>query len=117
MGSVSTTDAPVTLDILDPEWWRTRQHETWTWARANEPVLRDERSGIWAITKHADVQYVERHAELFSSFHTYRLNETPGESNMIANDDPRHLQQRRLVNRGFTPKAVREPSRRSQRRR
>lgn len=103
-----TTDAPATLDILDREFWRTRQHDVWTWARANEPVLRDERTGIWAITKHADVQYVERHAELFSSLRTYRLNETPGESNMIANDDPRHLQQRRLVNRGFTPRAVRE---------
>lgn len=29
---------------------------------------------------------------------------------MIANDDPRRLQQRRLVNRGFTPKAVRAGS-------
>ncbi len=29
---------------------------------------------------------------------------------MIANDDPRHVMQRRLVNRGFTPKAVREQS-------
>lgn len=107
---MSTTDAPVALDILDPEFWRTRQHETWTWARANQPVLRDERTGIWAITKYADLQHVERHAELFSSMRTYRLNETPTESNMIANDDPRHLQQRRLVNRGFTPKAVRQQS-------
>jgi len=107
---MSTTDAPATIDILDPEFWRTRQHDAWTWARANQPVLRDERTGIWAITKHADVQHVERHAEVFSSLRTYRLNETPNESNMIANDDPRHVQQRRLVNRGFTPKAVREQS-------
>jgi cytochrome P450 family 142 subfamily A polypeptide 1 len=106
---VSTADAP-TLDILDPEFWRSRQHDTWTWARANQPLLRDERTGIWAVTKHADVLHVERHADVFSSLRTYRLNETPTESNMIASDDPRHVQQRRLVNRGFTPKAVREQS-------
>lgn len=107
---MTTIDPPVTIDLRDPEFWRTRQHEAWTWARANDPVHRDEASGLWAITKHADVQHVERHAEVFSSLRTYRLNETPTESNMIASDDPRHLQQRRLVNRGFTPKAVRAQS-------
>ena len=107
---MSTTRPPVTIDMLDPEFWRTRQHDAWTWARANDPVHRDEASGLWAITKHADIHFVERHAEVFSSLRTYRLNETPTESNMIASDDPRHLQQRRLVNRGFTPKAVRAQS-------
>lgn len=107
---MTTIDPPVTIDLRDPDFWRTRQHEAWTWARANDPVHWDERSQLWAITKHADVQHVERHSEIFSSLRTYRLNETPTESNMIANDDPRHLQQRRLVNRGFTPKAVRAQS-------
>lgn len=107
---MSTLQPPITIDLRDPEFWRTRQHDAWTWARANDPVHWDEANQLWAITRHADVQYVERHAEIFSSLRTYRLNETPTESNMIANDDPRHLQQRRLVNRGFTPKAVREQS-------
>lgn len=104
-----TTDTPV-IDLLDPEFWRSRQHEAWTWARANDPVHRDEANGFWAVTRHADVLHVERHDEIFSSLRTYRVNETPTESNMIASDDPRHLQQRRLINRGFTPKAVREQS-------
>lgn len=103
------TDTPV-IDLLDPEFWRSRQHEAWTWARANDPVHRDEANGFWAVTRHADVLHVERHDEIFSSLRTYRVNETPTESNMIASDDPRHLQQRRLINRGFTPKAVREQS-------
>lgn len=107
---MTTIEPPVAIDLRDPEFWRTRQHDAWTWARANDPVHRDEGSQLWAITKHADVQHVERHASVFSSLRTYRLNETPTESNMIASDDPRHLQQRRLVNRGFTPKAVREQS-------
>lgn len=113
MRGVTTTDAstdtPV-IDLLDPEFWRSRQHDAWTWARANDPVYRDEGNGFWAVTRHADVVHVERHDEIFSSLRTYRVNETPTESNMIASDDPRHLQQRRLINRGFTPKAVREQS-------
>jgi cytochrome P450 len=101
----TTIDRPV-IDILDREFWRRDPHDAWTWARANDPVHRDERSGIWCITKHADVVFVERNADGFSSDGAYRLNESPGESNMIANDDPVHLHQRRLVNRGFTPRAV-----------
>src|SRR3954468_4509686 len=100
-----TTGAPV-IDVYARAFWQRTPHDAWTWARANDPVHRDERSGIWCITKHADVQYVERHAELFSSDSAYRLNESPGESNMIASDDPVHLHQRRLVNRRFTPRAV-----------
>ena len=101
------TDRPV-VDLLDREFWQRNPHDVWTWCRAHEPVLRDEQSGIWCITKHADVLWVERNDELFSSDSTYRLNESPGESNMIANDDPLHLHQRRLVNRRFTPRAVKE---------
>ena len=103
------TDAPP-IDMLDPTFWRDRQHEAWTWCRANDPVYRDESSGFWAVTKHADLLYVERHDEIFSSQGAYRVNEAEVESNMIARDDPQHLQQRRLVNRGFTPRAVREQS-------
>ena len=110
MQTVTSTAAAPDIDLLDPEFWRSRQHDAWTWARANDPVYRDEKNGLWAVTRHADVVHVERHDEIFSSLRTYRLNETPTESNMIAEDDPRHLAQRRLVNRGFTPRAVRAES-------
>src|SRR6478672_3679375 len=104
---MTTTETPV-IDILDRAFWQRNPHDAWTWARANDPVHRDERSGIWCITKHADLLWVERNDELFSSDSSYRLNESPGESNMIASDDPVHLHQRRLVNRRFTPRAVKE---------
>ncbi|MEY2472304.1 MAG: cholest-4-en-3-one 26-monooxygenase [Actinomycetota bacterium] len=94
------------INLLDREFWRSRQHDAWTWCRANDPVYFDDNSGIWAITKHADIIHVERHDEIFSSEGSYRLNPSPGEANMIAADDPQHLKQRRLINRGFTPSAV-----------
>ena len=96
------------IDLLDPAFWQSDPHDAWTWARNHDPVHRDPASGLLAITKHAHIHDVERRADVFSSERTYRLNETPTESNMIASDDPRHLQQRRLVNRRFTPRAVRD---------
>ena len=103
---MTTTSEPPVIDILDRAFWQRNPHDAWAWCRANDPVHRDEQSGIWCITKHADVLWVERNDEIFSSDSAYRLNESPGESNMIASDDPVHLHQRRLVNRGFTPRAV-----------
>ena len=94
------------INMLDRDFWRDRQHDAWTWARANDPVYFDEHSRIWAITKHADILYCERHDKIFSSEGAYRLNPSPGEANMIAADEPQHLKQRRLINKGFTPSAV-----------
>jgi cytochrome P450 family 142 subfamily A polypeptide 1 len=104
---MATTTRPA-IDILDREFWRRNPHDAWTWCRANEPVYRDQTSGIWCITTHADVLAVERDAETWSSDSTYRMFESPGESNMIASDGAVHLHQRRLVNRKFTPRAARE---------
>jgi len=53
------------INLLDREFWRSRQHDAWTWARANDPVYFDENSRIWAITKHADILYCERRDEGF----------------------------------------------------
>jgi cytochrome P450 family 142 subfamily A polypeptide 1 len=97
----------VSLDLLDPEWYRTDPHDDYAWMRANEPVYRDEANGLWGITRHADVLDVERRASVFSSRGSYRANIAFEESNMIALDDPRHQQQRRMVSSGFTPRAVR----------
>ena len=97
-------------DLLDPAWWQDldRVHGFFTWARAEAPVWRDEANQLWAVTRHADVLDVERRDDVFSSEGAYRALPSPGEANMIANDDPQHLAQRRLVNRRFTPRAVNE---------
>ena len=81
-------------------------HEAFTWMRANEPLYRCEQSGMWGITRHADVLDVEHRSDVFSSAGSYRSFQNPDEDNMIAQDDPGHIDQRRLVSRRFTPKAV-----------
>ena len=96
-----------TFDLLDPEFYRSDPHEAYTWMRANEPVYRDEANALWGITRHVDVLDVERRSDVFLSGPAYRALPSPDETNMIAQDDPRHQQQRRLVSREFTPAAVR----------
>ena len=71
-------------------------------------MWRDEANGLWAVTRHADVLDVERRSDVFSSRGCYRSNVALEETNTIALDDPEHLEQRRIVSRRFTPKAVHE---------
>jgi cytochrome P450 family 142 subfamily A polypeptide 1 len=103
---MTATDAPP-VDLLDPAWWvdLDRVHQLFTWARREAPVYRDA-NAIWVVTRHADVIDVERRSRVFSSRGSYRANIAMEESNMIALDDPEHIEQRRLVSRRFTPRAV-----------
>lgn len=94
------------VDLLDPDFYSTNPHDTWTWMRENEPVYRDERNGLWGVTKHADLMDVERRSTVFLSGQGYRAIWSPSEINMIAQDDPRHRQQRMLVQGKFTKKSV-----------
>jgi cholest-4-en-3-one 26-monooxygenase len=78
--------------------------------RHNDPQLPE---GYWAITKHADVVYVSRNPELFSSFEkTAMLDEYAQEQIdqqrmfMLNQDPPDHTRMRGLVNRGFTPRMI-----------
>jgi cholest-4-en-3-one 26-monooxygenase len=100
-----------TVDLLDPELYRSNPHDLWTWMRENEPVYFDARNGLWAATRYADVLEVERRAEIFKSGLGYRAVWSSNESNMIAQDDPGHRNQRMLVQRFFSPPVMtrREP--------
>ena len=103
---MSQTTDRMTIDLLDPALYQSNPHDVWTWMRANEPVYRDEKNKLWGITRHADVMDVERRSSVFSSEGVYRAVLSPGESNMIAQDDPRHRQQRMLVQPQLTHAGV-----------
>jgi cholest-4-en-3-one 26-monooxygenase len=106
--AASSADGRLVVDLLDPELYRRDPHDVWAWMRANEPVYRDERNGLWGITRHADLMFVERTSSVFLSGQGYRALWSPEEINMIAQDDPRHRQQRMLVQPRLTGKAVAE---------
>ena len=103
---MSQTTERLIVDLLDPELYKSNPHDVWAWMRANEPVYRDEKNKLWGITRHADIMDVERRSSVFSSSGVYRAVLSPGESNMIAQDDPRHRQQRMLVQPQLTHAGV-----------
>lgn len=97
-----------TIDLLDPNFYAPNPHEAYTWMREHEPVFRDEKNELWGITRHADVRDVELDDSVFVSGRGYRAVHYPDETNMIAQDDPQHAKQRRLVRRRFTPPGLRD---------
>jgi cholest-4-en-3-one 26-monooxygenase len=85
--------------------------------RAEAPVFRHDDpelpEGFWALTRHADVEFVSRNADVFSSFEKSALiSEFPQEQLeqlrllMLNQDPPQHTRTRSLVNRGFTPRMI-----------
>ncbi|HEY3831409.1 MAG TPA: cytochrome P450 [Acidimicrobiia bacterium] len=98
----------MTPNLLDPSFYADidGMHDAFRAMRADGPVHRDEADGLWAVVRHAPLVNVERRADVFSSSGCYRSRIAPQEEDMIAKDDPAHHDQRALVARTFTPKAV-----------
>jgi cytochrome P450 len=70
-------------------------------------------AGYWALTRYADVWHVSRHPDLFQSGKGVNIPDLPIEiaeffGSMISMDSPRHAQLRALVQRGFTPKHIKQ---------
>jgi cholest-4-en-3-one 26-monooxygenase len=69
--------------------------------------------GFWALTRHADVEFVSRNSDIFSSYEKSALiSEFPQEQLdqlrllMLNQDPPQHTRTRSIVNRGFTPRMI-----------
>ncbi len=97
-----------TADLLAPNFWGDvdAMHAFFTEARADGPVWRDDANGLWAVIRHAELMDVERRAKEFPSRPAYRSWGSPDEMDMIAQDDPEHMAQRRVVSARFAPRAI-----------
>ncbi len=116
------------IDLNDPELFqREGFHEVLRRLRQESPVHwsppGEVANGFWSITKYEDIRYVSRNPELFISSKgiagpgirpeaLQNLGIDAQQQNAGANisiigmDPPRHVKMRRLVNKGFTPRAV-----------
>ena len=93
-------------------------HQYLAYLRANEPVHWQPEpggTGFWTITKYDDCVTVNRDWERFSSARRGTMpfdlsdDEIAQQSLMMLNmDPPVHTRYRRLVNKGFTPRMVRD---------
>jgi cytochrome P450 len=105
------------LDLVDPERYARRgyPHDVWTRLRAEAPVAWFEPPGLepfWAITKHADVVQIAKDPLRFSSAAGITLRPAgvvfPPSEMVVMLDPPKHGPVRRVANKSFTPRAVRE---------
>jgi cholest-4-en-3-one 26-monooxygenase len=108
----------VEIDLTSADQWTRRiPHDQFAWLRDEAPVFWHETDdpavpGFWALTRHADVQAANRDTDRFSSQRGgVFLNAQTDEQrdlfrSIIETDRPEHTRLRRLVNRGFTPRAI-----------
>jgi cytochrome P450 family 142 subfamily A polypeptide 1 len=75
--------------------------------REHAPVYFDEPNGVWGLASYAAVLGASRDPATFSNAGGIRPDNGPLPM-MIDMDDPEHLKRRKLVNRGFTPRRVRD---------
>jgi cytochrome P450 len=115
------TDTGLTLDDVDlanhDNFVERVPHEMFTLLRREDPVHWQPEPGgpgFWCITRHDDINEVHRDWETFSSelggtsLQDLQPDEIEARKSMIDMDPPRHNQLRAIVNKGFTPRAVRK---------
>ena len=117
----STTPRKVTtvdIDLIEPDQWTGGvPHDQFEWLRRESPVHWHETDdpavpGFWALTRHADVQAANRDIDRLSSQRggVFLSEQTEEQRDLfrsiIETDRPEHTRLRRLVNRGFTPRAI-----------
>jgi cholest-4-en-3-one 26-monooxygenase len=115
---VTTTD----FDVTSPDQWTLGiPHEQFARMRRDAPVYRHAATDdqmpefFWCLTRHADVQMASRDSERFSSSRggvlldvMQSLEDREAFRTIIDTDDPEHARLRKLVSRGFTPRAIAE---------
>jgi cholest-4-en-3-one 26-monooxygenase len=106
------------IDLISPDQWtKGIPHGQFEWLRNEAPVFWHESDdpavpGFWALTRHADVQAASRDVDRYSSerggvfLNVQSDEERDMFRSIIETDRPGHTRLRRLVNRGFTPRAL-----------
>ncbi|MFI6468887.1 MULTISPECIES: cytochrome P450 [unclassified Streptomyces] len=103
--------------VPHPEFAELRKTAPVWWCAQPAGIAGFQDDGYWAVTRHADVKYVSTHPELFSSntnTAVIRFNESISREQidvqkliMLNMDPPEHTRVRQIVQRGFTPRAIR----------
>jgi cholest-4-en-3-one 26-monooxygenase len=107
------------IDIYDPANYEAGvPHEMFATLRREAPVFWHEHpdgGGFWCITRHDDLVTVNRDTDLFSSWVGSSFLNTPDEEGlestrlmMLNMDPPDHTKLRKIVNKGFTPRRIKE---------
>jgi cytochrome P450 family 142 subfamily A polypeptide 1 len=96
------------VDYLSGETWVDPEMPArMRWLRHNAPVYWSEINELWVVSKLADITAISKNPKVFCSGQGVRPGLTIKQS-MIDEDDPKHTQLRKLINKGFTPRMVKK---------
>ncbi|MFD8101004.1 cytochrome P450 [Nocardia fluminea] len=124
---MTASSIPSGFDFTDPALWESRNPiQEFAELRRTAPVWWNAQTdaqsggfrdgGYWVITKHEDIKEISRNPELFSSQRKGSVIRLPGEVTpeqieltgalLLNMDPPKHTKIRRIISKGFTPRAV-----------
>ncbi|MDX1886593.1 cytochrome P450 [Mycolicibacterium sp. 120270] len=94
-----------------PDFYAGDPYPAYRELRNSTPVVWNDVTNFWALTKYEDIRYVSGHPMIFSSTKGITIPdpsqpEPVQEGNLIFTDPPRHRQLRKLINAGFTRRQV-----------
>lgn len=100
-----------TLPLHSPDFYAGDPYPGYRELRNNMPVVWNEVTNFWALTKYEDIRQVSGHPMTFTSTRGISIPDPAmpspvQEGNLIFTDPPRHRQLRKLINSGFTRRQV-----------
>ena len=93
------------VDLCSGSFWGHNPHAELQWLREHAPVYWD--GTVWGIATYDILKEASKDPGTFSNAHGIRPG-YPALPMMIDMDDPAHWQRRKIVNKGFTPRRVRD---------
>jgi cytochrome P450 len=107
----STSKPTSTLPLHSPDFYAGDPYPAYRELRTSTPIVWNDATNFWALTKYEDIRYVSGHPLTFTSTKGITIPdpsqpEPVQEGNLIFTDPPRHRQLRKLINSGFTRRQV-----------
>ncbi|MBL8775093.1 MAG: cytochrome P450 [Acidimicrobiales bacterium] len=94
------------LDLCDPDFYDD-PWDAYRWLREQDTLYRDETNNLWVASRYDDVFEISRDPARYITSNGVRPK-LKAPLSLLCEDDPEHTRQRRMINRGFTPRRVRE---------
>ncbi|OBA99459.1 cytochrome [Mycobacteriaceae bacterium 1482268.1] len=94
-----------------PDFYAGDPYPAYRELRGTTPVVWNDVTNFWALTKYEDIRIVSGHPQTFTSTKGITIPDPAQpspvqEGNLIFTDPPRHRQLRKLINSGFTRRQV-----------
>ena len=98
----------IDVDFSHSSSWNHEMAERTRWLRENEPIFWSEKTNHFIISRFEDVTFVSKNNDVFCSGGGVLPDTRITNIGVIDEDEPRHNEMRGLINRGFTPRMVKQ---------